>query len=215
MGGFSRRRSTGLAGFEMIRAFRLLAYLAIGLLLGGCPTFAYAGYAQLKAPANIGGTVGARTTAGSFAANNGNISVGFTTQVAGHTVTMPAVMRLAANAGQFAVSALRLNPAALVGTAVLAYLADKGISYIDGQFMKANDSSGQIAGGFEYSCGGYVGPITAAAAQTCAAIGGWGTISEIEYIEQTPGSPTTAYLIRAKSSNFGGGPWGVAVFSHR
>ena len=199
----------------MTRLFRAFVFLSLGLLLGGTASYSFAGYAQLKAPANIGGTVGARTTSGSFAANNGNISVGFTTQVAGQTVTMPAVMRLAANAGQFAVSALRLNPAALVGTAVLAYLADKGISYIDGQFMKANDSSGQIAGGFEYACGGYVGPITAAAAQTCAAIGGWGTISEIEYIEQTPGLPTTAYLIRAKSSNFGGGPWGVAVFSHR
>lgn len=215
MGGFSRRRSSGLAGFEMIRAFRLLAYLAIGLLLGGSATFAFAGYAQLKAPVNIGGTVGNRATAGSFASNNGNVSVGFTTQVAGQNVTMPAIMRFAANVGQFAVTAVRGSPGVLLGTAVLAWLAQEGINYVNGQFVKNVDPAGQIGGGFDFSCGGYVGPITAAAAQTCAAIGGWGTISEIEYIEQTPGSPTTGYLIRAKSSKFAGGPWGVAVFSYR
>ena len=215
MGGFSRRCSTGLAGFEMIRAIRLLAYLAIGLLLGGSATFAFAGYAQLKAPANIGGTVGNRATAGSFASNNGNVSVGFTTQVAGQNVTMPAIMRFAANAGQFAVTAVRGSPGVLLGTAVLAWLAQEGINYVNGQFVKNVDPAGQIGGGFDFSCGSYVGPITAAAAQTCAAIGGWGTISDIEYIETAPGSPTTGYLVRAKSSNYGGGPWGVAIFSHR
>lgn len=136
MGGFSRRRSTGLAGFEMIRAFRLLAYLAIGLLLGGSATFAFAGYAQLKPPANIGGTVGARVSAGAFAANAGNISVGFTTQVAGRTVTVPATMRFAANAGQVIGTAARLNPTALILGSLAAYLLQQGYEMLNGQMVK-------------------------------------------------------------------------------
>lgn len=156
MGGFSRRRSTGLAGSEMIRAFRLLAYLAIGLLLGGSATFAFAGYAQLKAPANIGGTVGARVSAGAFAANAGNISVGFTTQVAGRTVTMPATMRFASNAARVAIGAVRLSPAALVGSAVAAWLLTQGIEYLDGQFQKATPDAAPQSGfnwNSNYGCG--------------------------------------------------------------
>lgn len=141
MGGVSRRCLACVAGAEMTRAFRLLAFLALGLLLGGSASYAFAGYAQLKPPANIGGTVGARVTAGAFAANAGNISVGFTTQVAGRTVTMPATMRFASNAAQVALGAVRLSPAALVGTAVAAWLLTQGIELLDGQFMKAASPS--------------------------------------------------------------------------
>lgn len=140
MGGVSRRCLACVAGAEMTRAFRLLAFLALGLLLGGSASYAFAGYAQLKPPANIGGTVGARVTAGAFAANAGNISVGYTTQVAGRAVTMPATMRFASNAAQFAIGAIRLNPAALIGSAVAAWLLTVGIEYVNGQFMKTGET---------------------------------------------------------------------------
>ena len=91
----------------------------------------------------IAATSSGFTTAANFtgqfsaAAFNSN----FTTNVGGKAVTMPAAMRLAANAGQFAVSAVRLNPAALVGTAVASWLLGYGLEWINGQWQKSESAS--------------------------------------------------------------------------
>lgn len=146
MGWLSSRRSPRLDDHAMTRLFRAFAFLALGLLLGGSASYSFAGYAQLKPPANIGGTVGARVSAGAFAANAGNISVGFTTQVAGRAVTMPATMRFASNAARVAIGAVRLSPAALVGSAVAAWLLTQGIEYLDGQLQKATPDAAPRSG---------------------------------------------------------------------
>lgn len=124
----------------MTRLFRAFAFLALGLLLGGSASYSFAGYAQLKPPANVGGSVGSRVTAGAVSANAGQFSAGFTTQIAGKTVTMPATMRFASNAAQFAIGAIRLNPTALIGSAVAAWLLTEGIEYVNGQFMKTGET---------------------------------------------------------------------------
>lgn len=49
--------------------------------------------------------------------------------VGGTSVTVPSVMRMAANAGQFAKNAMRLNPWALAGTLALGYLLDHQFSF--------------------------------------------------------------------------------------
>jgi len=121
----------------MSRSLRLSLFLCIGLLLGASASFAFAGYAQLKAPANVGGAVGARTTAGAVSANNGSFSLGYTTNVGGRAVTMPASASFAANAAQIAVGAIRLTPTGLIGGAVAAWLLTEGLEWIDGQWKKS------------------------------------------------------------------------------
>lgn len=121
----------------MTRIFRLLAFLSLGLLLGGSASYAFAGYAQLKAPSNVGGSVGARTTSGAASVSGGAMTGGFSVSVAGHVVTVPAVMRFASNAGQVALTTVRGGPAIMIGTAVAGWLMQQGIEYYQGQFMKS------------------------------------------------------------------------------
>jgi hypothetical protein len=155
----------------MSRLFRAFAFLAFGILLGGTASYSFAGYAQLKPPATIGGTVGARITAGAFAVNNGNISVGFTTQVAGKTVTMPATLRFASNAARVALVAVRLSPAALVGSALAGYLLTYGIELAEGQFMKAASPSSPT---YEGSCSqGGVTDLETCKQRVASAWAGW------------------------------------------
>lgn len=141
MGGLPLRCPPLLADPQMTN------YL-IALLLVLVSSASSAASVALVPPAGIASTAGGFSTAASFtgqfsaAAFNSN----FTTQVAGKAVTIPASMRMAANAGQFAVSAVRLNPSALVGGAVAAWLLSKGIEYINGQFQKAEPIAGYTPG---------------------------------------------------------------------
>jgi len=139
VGGLSADRFAGLDYYPMTRFFRLALFLGVGLLLGGSASFAFAGYAQLKPPSNVGGAVGSRSTAGAVAANNGQFSAGMTTSVGATVVTVPALWSFAANAGQFALGAVRATPVGLIGGAVAAWLLGQGISYLNGQFMKQGE----------------------------------------------------------------------------
>lgn len=142
MGGVSRRCPPCLAGSEMTRSFRLSLYLLIGLLLGFSATFAFAATVALKLPANVASVGGGYVTAGSSAFNGLSFNSGMTTQVGGKAVTVPASWRLAANAGQYAANLVRLTPAGLITTAVAAWLLSEGIEYLNGQFMKQPEPSG-------------------------------------------------------------------------
>jgi len=75
---------------------------------------AIAGYAYPSPPPTWGGSAGAWTYGGSVAANapwvNGSAAASVTTQVGGKAITVPASMRLAANAGQFVARAALLTP---------------------------------------------------------------------------------------------------------
>lgn len=125
MGGFSHARADR-GGYMSVRS---VLYLLVGLLLGGNWALSHASQLALSLPSNVSGSTGAFKTAGSAAFNAASFNSAMTSSVAGRAVTVPASWRLASNAGQFAVAAIRLNPVGLVGSAVAAYLLTKGIAW--------------------------------------------------------------------------------------
>lgn len=74
--------------------------------------------------------------AGTFttAANAASYGASGVTQVAGKAVTVPATLRMAANAGQIAKNAMRLNPAGLIGTLAAGWLLNEGLEYLNDQW---------------------------------------------------------------------------------
>lgn len=127
-------------------------------------------------------------TAGSFtmaAANEGYIAQSVV-NVAGKAVTMPATLRMAANVGVFAVSAMRLNPYLIVGTAAAAWLLSQGIEQQNGQYVKSAGyllhPGDQASGGYPYYIYGSVASLSGNGATTpyensCVSLGGYfGTI---------------------------------------
>lgn len=75
------------------------------------------------------------TGAAAVAANSGFAGEGII-NVGGRAMTFPASMRIAANAGQYAVSAVRMNPGLLALSAVAAWLLPYGLEWIDGQWKR-------------------------------------------------------------------------------
>lgn len=70
--------------------------------------------------------------------------------VGGRSVLLPASMRFAANAGQFAVAAVRVTPGALATTAVLSWLLPYGIEWIDGMWKKRTNPEPEGGFGVHY-----------------------------------------------------------------
>lgn len=79
------------------------------------------------------------------AANDGYIKQ-TVINVSGKPVTIPAKMRLAANAGNFAKNAIRLNPYLLTGTLALSYLADQAMEWDENTQSWVMPSSEQMYG---------------------------------------------------------------------
>jgi len=129
---------------SLTRHARNVAAFALGLALGGYAVFSHAGYAQLIPPANVGGSPGAYVIKGAAAFSGAAFNSGFTTQVAGKMVTVPAKWRLAANAGRFALGAVRLTPTGLIGGAIASYLLTKGLQWIGDKWMANPDTNGDM-----------------------------------------------------------------------
>ena len=112
----------------------------LAFLLALVASSSYAAAVPLTPGPGVAGTASGFTTAANFTGQFSAASFNntFSTNVGGKMVTMPATMRMAANAGQFAVSAVRLNPAALVGGAVAAWLLGYGIEWLEGQWQKSS-----------------------------------------------------------------------------
>lgn len=108
-----------------------LRYIAVSLMFMLCASQVIAASSSLAFSGgySAGSVVGPAATAA-----NGAFHTPATITAAGRAVTVPAVARFAANAGQFAVGAIRLNPTALIVGAVLPYLIGKGIEYANGNF---------------------------------------------------------------------------------
>jgi hypothetical protein len=71
--------------------------------------------------------------AGSFSmtpANDGYIKPSVV-NVAGKSVTVPATLRIASNAGQYAKNAIRLNPWGIIGTLAAGYLLEQGLEWME------------------------------------------------------------------------------------
>ncbi len=130
---------------------------------------ASAGYAQVAPP--VGWSPGVFNT-GAAVANeasylNGYVRTTGILNVAGRSVTVPAAMRFAANAGQFAVKTMFSSPLA-IGVAGAAWLAQECIAYQGGQFVLTCGAPGQVqSDGWQYPFS-FSGPVT-------------GTVQVVEY----------------------------------
>ncbi len=100
-----------------------------------------------------------RAPAGSFSmapANDGYIQPS-RVSVGGKPITVPANLRMASNAGQFAKTAMRLNPWAIAGTLAAGYLIDQGLEWAEGEGWTkttAPDMPGELYGTCPYKTGG-------------------------------------------------------------
>lgn len=79
---------------------------------------------------------------------NGRAVANVTVNVGGRAVTMPASMRLAANAGQVAMNAVRLNPGVLAASVAASFMLTYGLEYAQGQGWLAWDE--QTVPGYLY-----------------------------------------------------------------
>src|SRR5690606_19837310 len=114
-----------------------------------------AGYAQLAPPSTWAGAPGAWTSTSAANASsfypNGWRAAGGVINVAGRPVTMPARYTMAANAGRFAAQAIRLNPALLVGSLVVSWLATECIEHQGGEWkVTCGAGTGTPSDGYEY-----------------------------------------------------------------
>lgn len=124
--------------FVNIMAFGVGLVLAAMLLISP-----YARAATVAVPTVSGYSAASgsyRAPAGSFtfapAANSGSYGASGVVNVGGKAVTVPASMRLASNAGQFAKSAMRVNPWAIAGTLAAGWLIDQGLEYVNGEWVR-------------------------------------------------------------------------------
>lgn len=130
---------------------RLLALACLLVLFCGSSVVWAQAIRQTPTPvapmATSGGTwtYGGSGTAANAPWVNGSAQGQVRFNVAGKSIVANASMRLAANSGRFAANAVRLNPAALLTTAVAAWLLDYGIRY-------ANDRWEQQTGGQLGTC---------------------------------------------------------------
>lgn len=154
MGWLSRRRPPRPDRLPM-----KILLIVLALISG----HAHAATVPMSAPSGVTHAAGGWTTASNFVGSFSGASFNnnFSANVAGKAVTMPASMRIAANAGQFAATTMRMSPAGLIGGALAAWLLSKGLEWIDGQWQTKPISSDPVADKYWY---GY-GPCQSAAAQ--------------------------------------------------
>lgn len=119
---------------DQIKAF--LAFIFIFSVM----TLSQASFAALSMSPIVPGYSGGNFSSpvGSFsmtAANDGFIKPAVV-NVGGKPITVPATLRMAANAGQLAKNAMKLNPWAIAGTLAAGWLLDEGLEYLDSQWQK-------------------------------------------------------------------------------
>lgn len=102
---------------------------------------AHAAAIPLSLPATVAANGSSFVTTASSAFSGAAFNSGLTTQVAGRAVTVPATWRMAANAGQFATAAMRLNPAWAIGGAVASWALPYGVEWANGQWQKKSTPS--------------------------------------------------------------------------
>ena len=159
MGGVSDCGSACLDSDEM-RQIRLVLYFLVGFLFSAVVVAKSANAATVAvAMKGLTGTSGSqmlKMPLGSVAANAGSLTTSGVINVAGKMITVPASARIAANAGTVITTALRLNPAAIVGAAVASWLLANGMEYAAGAWNKqtnvAIESSGRCwqPGGYSF-----------------------------------------------------------------
>ncbi len=109
----------------------------------------------MSAPTGVSHSSGAWTTASNFVGSFSGASFNnnFSANVGGKAVTVPASMRIAANAGQFAANTMRFSPVGLIGGALAAWLLSKGIEWIDGQWQRRATANDPVQDKYWYGYG--------------------------------------------------------------
>lgn len=64
------------------------------------------------------------------------------TNVGGKPITVPATMRMAANAGNMAKQGMRLTPLGIIGTLAAGWLLQEGMEYLNGEWTKTDAGAG-------------------------------------------------------------------------
>lgn len=114
---------------------RNVAFFLLGVLLVGVAEWAAAAVSlSPSVPGYASGYYKAAAVT-MTAANDGYIAQSVV-NVAGAAVTVPATLRMAANAGTYALSAMRLNPWGIAGTLAAGWLLDQGLEYVSGAWVK-------------------------------------------------------------------------------
>ena len=128
----------------MKNAFTSRNVLCGGFILAalGIVQIAHAGYALPSPPPGFSGTPGAFTYKAANASEwlSGTVRTNATLNVAGRSVTVPAAMRVAANAGTFAARFMYTNPL-LITAAGAAFLAAQYIQWDGNQWVYSNPST--------------------------------------------------------------------------
>lgn len=130
---------------NQIRVF--LAFLFVFAVMTLSQTVMAASSAVPSVPGYANG--GFKAAAGSFtmmAANEGYIKPSVV-NVGGRSITVPATLRMAANAGQYAKNAMRFNPYVLAGTLAAGYLLENGLEYSGAEWNKTVPAEGTYPDG--------------------------------------------------------------------
>lgn len=126
------------------------------LLLCMFASSAWASAIPVSLPSNLISTATGIATNGAAGLSGGSAAVTMTTQVEGQVVRIPAVMRMAANAGQIGIAAMRTNPWGIVATSVLSMLISYGIQKCaDGTWcvsQKPGPAGDSSVDGYQYIC---------------------------------------------------------------
>ena len=153
------------------RILRSAVGLILGILLGSSCAFSYASQVALTLPSNVARSGSSFVTAGSAAFNGASFNSAFTTQVAGRAVTVPAAWRLASNAPQIAVAAIRLSPASLAVGAVAAWLLPYGLQWLNNQWV--SDNSMAVGTVYGYDAIGWFTSQSSACSAACVNQHSW------------------------------------------
>lgn len=131
---------------DLLLLKNLICILCLAVMSGS----AFAGYASAAASSftKSGSTYSMKAGAGATAAN-GAYNSSASVNMSGRQVTMPASARFASNAARFAVGAMRLNPAMLVGGALAAWALEEGLQYANNQWNKVGTALNYYYGSTE------------------------------------------------------------------
>ncbi|WP_152415029.1 virulence factor TspB C-terminal domain-related protein [Cupriavidus sp. HMR-1] len=226
---FDGVKMTRGCGFDWLRlgitAGRVMLICLYGVLLAGLlalvvmlgSSMASAASIPLVTPSTVAASAssasGFVTTASATSWSGAAFNSALTTQVAGKAVTVPATWRLAANAGQIAVNALRINPAGLAASVAVSWLLGYGIQWASDHWQTTTPGqpASQWGGGYNYTCtgGGGPGPISVAMATACGNYAGWTGITDVQITLQTG----TTWWASALTANQPGVRKTIAVFT--
>lgn len=112
-----------------LKAFLVTLFIVVVMGLSQAVSAAYFAVPTVPGYSASSGTFSAASGAYSTAANGASYGASGIVNVAGKSITVPATLRMAANAGAYAKSAMSLTPLGLVGTLAAGYLLEQAMTW--------------------------------------------------------------------------------------